>query len=157
MLRPVEVFSVASCTAARTARKGTHETMGISAYMAAEHDRAVTAHGNLMLGPHGTIGTAPGLDVVILPGGDTRAVQRHTELPDWLQRVRAGAAVTAAVCTGAFVLAEAGLLRCKRATTHWESIERLAQRFPDVTVERAAVWLDAAAWSHAPISRQGVL
>jgi transcriptional regulator GlxA family with amidase domain len=139
---PFEVFSAASYIATRAAQTSEQEVPTVSVCMVAEHDHPVAAHGNLMLVPHVTIASVPALDVLIVPGGDTRAVQRNPELLDWVRRVSAEAAITASVCTGAFVLAEAGLLHGKRATTHWESIDRLAQRFPDVTVERDVVWVD---------------
>jgi transcriptional regulator GlxA family with amidase domain len=44
------------------------------------------------------------------------------------------------VCTGAFILAEVGLLRGRRATTHWASCAALAERFPDISVERAPIY-----------------
>jgi transcriptional regulator GlxA family with amidase domain len=70
---------------------------------------------------------------VIVPGGPgTR--RPAPELIGWLRQTAAGAERIVSVCTGAFLLAEAGLLRGRRATTHWANCARLAERYPDVTV-----------------------
>jgi transcriptional regulator GlxA family with amidase domain len=59
----------------------------------------------------------------------------------------------ASVCTGAFLLAEAGLLDGKRATTHWWAARRLQQRYPAVKVEPDRIFVaDGAVWSSAGIT-----
>ncbi|MFB9469365.1 GlxA family transcriptional regulator [Nonomuraea salmonea] len=58
-----------------------------------------------------------------------------------LERIRPGTRV-AAICTGAFVLAAAGLLAGRRATTHWRSSARLRERFPDVVVDPDVLYTD---------------
>jgi transcriptional regulator GlxA family with amidase domain len=74
-------------------------------------------------------------------------------LIDWL-RVRAGTARrTASVCTGAFLLAAAGLLDGRRAVTHWEYCGLLSRRHPTVTVERDPIFIqDENVWSSAGVT-----
>ncbi len=60
----------------------------------------------------------------------------------WLRRVSSPARLTASVCTGAFLLAQAGLLEGRQATTHWEDIDAFAARYPQVVVRRAVPWVD---------------
>jgi len=60
----------------------------------------------------------------------------------WLERVTAATTVTASVCTGAFLLGQAGLLQGKRATTHWEDVAELRRLFPDVEVVEQRRWVD---------------
>jgi len=69
-------------------------------------------------------------------------------------RVGAGRAQrVVSICTGTFFLAAAGLLDGKRATTHWRSVDLLAQRFPRVTVERDALYVrDGRIWSSAGVT-----
>jgi transcriptional regulator GlxA family with amidase domain len=76
--------------------------------------------------------TAPGL--ILVPGG-AGARRSDPELARWLRQHAPKAARLASVCTGAFLLAEAGLLNGRRATTHWTYCEELAQRYPEVTVD----------------------
>src|SRR5258707_13499013 len=55
-----------------------------------------------------------------------------------------------AICTGAFVLAEAGLLRGRRATTHWMAARELARRFPDTLVDEDRIFVsDQGIWTSA--------
>ncbi|MFJ5921331.1 GlxA family transcriptional regulator [Kitasatospora sp. NPDC092948] len=71
---------------------------------------------------------------LIVPGGPG-APQSAPELVGRIAELAEGAERVASVCTGAFLLAEAGLLAGRRATTHWAHCEALARRFPDVTVD----------------------
>jgi transcriptional regulator GlxA family with amidase domain len=76
------------------------------------------------------------LDTLIVAGGNgTRRAVRDGELIASIERLAAGARRTAGVCTGALLLAEAGLLDGRRATTHWSFCEQLARRYPAITVE----------------------
>lgn len=67
------------------------------------------------------------VDVLLVPGGrGTRTAMQDSELESWLQKVSRNAEVVAAVCTGALILAHAGLLKGRSATTHWTELETLA-------------------------------
>jgi putative intracellular protease/amidase len=69
--------------------------------------------------------TAP--DVVVVPGGfATRGLESDTETLDWIRAVDATSTWTTSVCTGSMLLAAAGLLEGKEATSHWASLPRLA-------------------------------
>ncbi len=68
-------------------------------------------------------------------------------------RRRRGARRTAGVCTGAFLLAGAGLLAGRRATTHWASAQELALRHPDVEVDPEPIFLrDGPVWTSAGVT-----
>jgi transcriptional regulator GlxA family with amidase domain len=95
-------------------------------------------------------------DTVVVAGGDADAIRRATTdraLLGWLRRAAPIAQRMASVCSGAFVLAAAGLLDGKRATTHWSACDELARRFPAVTVDGNAIFVrDGAVWTSAGVT-----
>jgi len=82
-------------------------------------------------------------DTLIVAGGNGRgisaAMQSEAVMSEILRLTALCRRVTS-VCTGAFLLAEAGLLRGRRATTHWASCNALARLFPNISVERAPIY-----------------
>lgn len=79
----------------------------------------------------------PPVDTLLVPG--VLSLDADPAAAGQVRRIGAGARRVASVCTGAFLLAEAGFLAGRRATTHWNSCAELAARFPDVTVEPDAI------------------
>ena len=76
------------------------------------------------------------IDTLLVAGGaGTRDALRDDDLIGWLRATAPRAGRVASVCTGAFLLARAGLLDGRRVTTHWAWCEELARRYPQVTVE----------------------
>jgi transcriptional regulator GlxA family with amidase domain len=76
------------------------------------------------------------VDSLFVPGGEgTRRAALDAATIAWIRRTDARARRTAGVCSGAFLLARAGLLDGRRATTHWRNCDDLARRFPRVQVE----------------------
>jgi transcriptional regulator GlxA family with amidase domain len=92
------------------------------------------------------------LDTVVVSGGDgTRALPQLGELVAWLRGVKARRIVS--VCSGAFFLAEAGLLDGRRATTHWGRTDDFARRYPAVRLEADRIFIrDGEIWTSAGIS-----
>jgi cyclohexyl-isocyanide hydratase len=86
----------------------------------------VTAEGGLTMLPTTTYADCPPLDLICVPGGTgMNALLLDRETLDFVRKVAASARYVTSVCTGALVLGAAGLLRGKRATTHWMSLELL--------------------------------
>jgi transcriptional regulator GlxA family with amidase domain len=83
--------------------------------------------GNLALVADRALEEVPHPDIVVVPGGfGTRALLEHRPLLDWLRAAHETSTWTTSVCTGALLLAAAGLLDGTPATTHWCARERLA-------------------------------
>ncbi len=101
-------------------------------YTVSDTTDPVTASAGLKVVPDHTFETAPDPRVVVVPaqGGRSDAMRA------WLTGVSESADVTMSVCTGAFVLAWAGLLVGKRATTHHDFLDRFEDQYPDIDVER---------------------
>lgn len=101
----------------------------------AENDAPVRCAKGLRVLPDRTLESVDALDVVVVPGGQGSRVElANPVLLDWLKRVTPGCTWVTSVCTGAPILAAAGLLAGRRATTHWGYIETLRKDHPDVEV-----------------------
>jgi len=99
---------------------------GVHVFTLAREDRPVTCAKGLRVLPDETWETAPPLDVLVYPGGrGTRRELQDEAVLDWIRDLAAGDTVVASVCTGSLVLAAAGLVDGKPATTHWGSLELL--------------------------------
>jgi transcriptional regulator GlxA family with amidase domain len=96
------------------------------------------ARGLRVMADH-TYADAPPADILIVPGGEGRKWQmRHGPTLEFVKQVGAGAEVVASVCTGAFILAHAGLLRGRSATTYWACCDELEATAPETGLSRVA-------------------
>jgi transcriptional regulator GlxA family with amidase domain len=133
---PLEVFTGASRhQAARAAGPPAYRIL-----IASLGRRPVRTSSGLTLVPDSDLRDVREVHTLIVPGGDgTR--DPEPELIGWLRQRAPLAARVASVCTGAFLLAEAGLLSGRRVTTHWSSCDALALRFPDVLVDPEPIYI----------------
>ncbi|GHC55484.1 GlxA family transcriptional regulator [Streptomyces cinnamoneus] len=94
----------------------------------------------LRLAPDAALGDCRAADIVLVPGGQCMD-GADPRLLAWLDRNGPLAGRLVSVCTGAFLLAAAGLLDGRRATTHWAYCEDFARRFPDVELDPDPVFV----------------
>ncbi|MBU7600662.1 GlxA family transcriptional regulator [Streptomyces sp. P38-E01] len=134
VIGPLEVFAAASDFAVAEGRPG------YTVRTASPDGRAVTSTCGVRLEPDGALPSARTPHTLIVPGGPgTRGGQ--PEIADWVRRRAARIERLASVCTGAFVLARAGLLDGRRATTHWAHCESLARANPAIDVQPDAIFV----------------
>ena len=136
---PFEVFSLAES-----------ETSGERAFRVctiARTNAPIRARNGLTVLPAYDFSSAPKLDLLIVPGGygAEELEIREPETIRWLQNMAGQVEIVASICTGAFLLAEAGLLNGKRATTHWMDLDRLEREYPAVQVLRNTRFVDEGA------------
>jgi transcriptional regulator GlxA family with amidase domain len=109
----------------------------------------------LTIVPDGDFSHTPAdLDTLIVAGGyGSREASLDYATLDWISTASARARRTASVCTGAFLLAAAGLLDGRRATTHWGSASELARLHPKVHVDPEPIFLrDGSIWTSAGVT-----
>jgi len=114
-----------------------------------------TTRSGLRIAPERSLDTVSGpIDTLLVAGGGGVAAARRDPATIAAIRVAAGQARrVASVCTGAFLLAEAGLLDGRRAATHWSAVDLLAQRHPLVDVDPDSIFVrDGDVWTSAGVT-----
>lgn len=136
---PYEVFT----TAARVkARQEPNTPKLFDVFLIAENEGTVSARANFNVQPHYTINNHPSVDVLIVPGGVHLHEMEKPNVIEWIAKISPTTTLTASVCTGAFLLAKAGVLQNKSCTTHWEDIPDLRSMYPTLDVKEDVPWVD---------------
>ncbi|MGW7542777.1 DJ-1/PfpI family protein [Streptomyces sp. NPDC054770] len=121
---------------------GPYETLGRLpdsevVFVAEEAGPVRTDNGNLALIAERTFAEVPHPDVVVVPGGPGQTPQMTNQvLLDWIRSADATSTWTTSVCTGSLLLAAAGLLEGRRATSHWLALDELRKYGAEPTGER---------------------
>ena len=102
----------------------------------------ITSQRFVTIKPQYTFANCPPPDIIVLPGGRTDVPLADSKVIEWIKKSSERAEVLMSVCTGAFLLAESGLLDGKEATTHWSAIESLKQQAPKTTVRENRRFVD---------------
>jgi transcriptional regulator GlxA family with amidase domain len=152
---PVQVFA--------SANEITRGTRGAPSYGAPYRIAVVSRRGGPMRSSSGLplvtqpIAKAVGgqhIDTLLVPGGPgvDRVVSEKSTVA-WVRRHVSSARRSASVCTGAFLLAEAGALSGRAATTHWKFCGRLQRDYPDIKVDPDPIYLnDGRVWTSAGVT-----
>jgi transcriptional regulator GlxA family with amidase domain len=136
---PFEVFSTASRVAERLEPNAPPP---FAVTLIADEPRVVRARGGMQVACTASFAEHPPLDVLVVPGGEVTRELERPGVTAWIARTARATSITASVCTGAFLLAKAGLLDGRRVTTHWEDLDDLRRAFPALRVEAGTPWLD---------------
>ncbi len=103
-----------------------------------------TARNGLLVKPGHDFKDAPECDILIIPGGyGAEQIEIHNHrVISWINSQAEKVEILASVCTGALLLAKAGLLKGKKATTHWMDLSRLRDEFEDIEVIEGVKFVD---------------
>ena len=143
MAGPYEVFTTAARVHGRTQPAGAPPLFRV--HTLARGPEAVKARAGLGLQPDHTLQQHPPLDCAIVPGGVVDAELGQGELMAWIAAQARSTRILASVCTGALLLAQAGVLDGLEVTTHWEDVEALRALRPGLQVREGVRWVDAGA------------
>ncbi|MCA9648563.1 MAG: DJ-1/PfpI family protein [Myxococcales bacterium] len=130
---PFEVFSRTRLVAGVDSRR-TEASAPYEVFTVAVEARPIVASGRLEITPTHTFEDCPPIDILVVPGGfGTRPLLDDERITSWIAATSKAATRTTSVCSGALLLARAGVLHEKRATTHWGALETLGSL--DATIE----------------------
>jgi len=148
---PLEVFATAHKLIELTGRKDP----GYEVQILSPSGTALRTSSGLQIVPHAGIEQVPAqLDSLIVAGGHgSRAIAADPVTLAWITKTSEQTRRTASVCTGAFILAAAGLLDGRRVTTHWSAARSLARLHPAVQVDPEPIYLrDGDIWTSAGVT-----
>ncbi|MEZ8723061.1 DJ-1/PfpI family protein [Vibrio pomeroyi] len=128
---PFEVFSTAK-------RLGAED---LNVFLISETAEPVIARGGFKVLPDYSLNNHPKIDLLMVVGGVHTDEMNKPNVLNWISSVSELASQVVSVCTGAFLLAKAGLLEGLTVTTHWEDIFDLAQQFPSLNVISDKRWV----------------
>lgn len=131
---PFEVFAV---TGARSEEKP------FNVFTVAETTAAITARNGLSVNPKYAFADCPPADILVVPGGyGTRPLMHNPVVLDWIKAQAERAELVMSVCTGALLLAKAGLLEGLAATTHWAAMDLLRTAAPNTMIQPEQRFVD---------------
>ncbi len=135
---PFEVFSVAAARATTVSSEKPFEVFTV-----ARTREPISAHGGLSVNPHTTLAESPAIDVLLVTGGQgTRPLIHDVEMIGWIKDRAAQAELVLSVCTGALLLAKAGLLDGLSITTHRGAFDLLRELAPQASVRDDVRYVD---------------
>lgn len=129
---PFEVFTTASRLA----------NTAFTPFLFSETGGVVRARGGYLVQAHYSFLNCPPLDLLLVVGGVHSAELHKPNVLQKLAHLAQNAQLVASVCTGAFILAEAGVLTTQKVTTHWEDVVDLRRDYPQLKVIEGVRWVD---------------
>ena len=133
VMGPFEVFSVAG-------RLSSPSLFQVSV-VADAATKEVNLRHSLRIAADSSIFDNRDFDLIVVAGGITKDAEKNQELLNWLKSKYESGATIASICTGAFILAEAGILSSGEVTTHWADQAELGLRFPQLQVIPNKRWV----------------
>ena len=115
---------------------------GFNTFTLTVDGQTITSQRFVEIKPQYSIDNAPTPDIIVFPGGNAGPSANDPNVMAWIKKLNHNGTYFMSVCTGAFILARAGLLENKSVTTHWGSTKSLAQKYPTTTVLEDTRWVE---------------
>ena len=151
LVGPHEVFTAAAQVAQRTARESDAYRVEVASITPGPLQ---TTRGLVVVADRALASIRGRIDTLVVVGGEgAQAASNDRELVGWIGRAARRSRRVASVCTGAFLLAAAGVLDGRRATTHWRACGELARDYPGITVDPDPIFVrDGNVWTSAGVT-----
>ncbi|MCU1361940.1 MAG: transcriptional regulator [Ilumatobacteraceae bacterium] len=149
---PHEVFVIASRLVTAEGTNG--QPPAYSVEIVSPDGTLIETESGLTIGTRPLPGDVADIDTLIVPGGTGSRHARHDQaLIAWITATAAQSRRVVSVCSGTFLIAEAGLADGRTVTTHWARAQRLADDYPNVTVDPDPIYVhDGRLWSSAGVT-----
>lgn len=134
---PSEVFAASGIT-----DKDGKWQNAFNVYIVAESKKTIKSQGFIQVTPQYSILDCPKPDIIVLPGGNTGPSRKNPKVKEWILENYKTSEVMMSVCTGAFILGDAGLLDGKKSTTWYGRIDALKENYPNTTVIEETRFVD---------------
>ena len=132
---PYEVFNVANVTSPEKL---------FNVFTVAETMGTVTGKNGFSVTPHYSIESHPGIDILVIPGGEGRRVQMNNPaITGWVKKEFDKLEVLLTVCTGVYIAGKAGVLNVKQAVTHHGSFGEFEKTFPGIELVKNVKYIDS--------------
>jgi transcriptional regulator GlxA family with amidase domain len=131
---PFEVFTTASRVS------GGDDLFNV--FLIGETGDPVSARAGYRVIPNFNFHNHPEIDVLIISGGVHTQEMLKTQVLEWVSMQAKSVKIIASVCTGAFILGKANILKSRKATTHWEDVADFKNIFPECTLIENVRWVE---------------
>lgn len=130
---PLEIFNDAMIN---------DSTAAFEVYLVAPTLAPIKSHTNTTITPQYSIENCPKPDLLVVPGGNLKLATENSSVADWIKSVSTQTEITMSVCTGAFILADLGILDGQKATTWYGATTRLQKKYPKILVQAGQRYTD---------------
>ncbi|WP_022667627.1 DJ-1/PfpI family protein [Desulfospira joergensenii] len=131
---PFEVFTTAS--------RVCPDSTPFEVFLIGETGKTVSARAGFRIHPAYGFHNHPAMDLLIVVGGYHYDEMKKPHVLDWIAEQAGRARYVASICSGAWLLAQSGVLTDQNVTTHWEDIESLQRSYPCLKVHKNQRWID---------------
>ncbi len=107
---------------------------GFEVFLVAPEDKSIKAHTGTIIHPDFDISNCPTFDILVVPGGNLQLASQNQKVSDFIIKAEKQCEILMSVCTGAFILADLGMLKGLEATTWYGAKQKLQKKYPEIEI-----------------------